>query len=398
MIKTPFFLKLSVLILLVGGGSWSIYKTFFAPKKPELFKTALPEKRTITQTVKATGYIEPEDVMKIGSIVTGIIYKLYVEENDLVKKGQLLAEIDDGKDDTLVRAAQGELDAAQAKLTYAENYLQRQKVLFEAGHISKNLYEEVSSDYQVALATAATKKANYDQALLLFNRKKITAPEDGLVITQNSSEGETVAITSPATIIYTIAKDIRKMEVNLEIDESTVSDLKVGMTANLSFEAYPHRTFKGKIYSINNSPTKKGSAVNYTAAISIDNSHRLFRPGMSVDATITVAEKENVIAIPSNLFRVSNGALEQIAKVVGYEYKPLSKQERIQTLETDSMKTIWVVRNKAFIEQPITIGINDNSYYEIVSGLQENDLILTDLAEPDAMKEFFKKFFGKGLG
>jgi HlyD family secretion protein len=398
MTKIPFFLKISALIVLISGGTWGMYTTFFAPKKPELFKTGLPEKRTITQTVKATGYIEPEDIMKIGSIVTGIIYKLHVEENDLVKKGQLLVEIDDGKDDTLVRAAQGELESAQASLLYAESYLQRQKVLFEAGHISKDLYEQVSRDYQVAMATTATKKAAYDQALLLFNRKKIMAPEDGLVITQNSSEGETVAVTSPATIIYTIAKDIRKMEVNLEIDESTVSDLKEGMIAHLSFEAYPHRTFKGKIYSINNSPTKKGSAVNYTASISIDNSDRLFRPGMSVDATIVIAEKENVIAVPNNLFRIGNGTLEQIAKVVGYDYKPLSKQERTKVLETDRMKTIWVVRDKAFIEQPITIGVNDNSYYEIVSGIEENDFILTDLAEPDAMKEFFKKFFGKGLG
>ena len=397
MIKIPFFLKISALALLVGGSTWGIYKTFFAPEKPQLFKAQKPEKRTITQTIKATGYIEPEDVMKIGSIVTGIIHKLYVEENDLVKKGQLLAEIDDGKGDTLVRSAQGELESAQAKLIYAENYLQRQKVLFEAGHISKDFYEQVTRDYEVAQATVATKKADYDQALLLFTSKKITAPDDGLVITQNSSEGETVAITSPATIIYTIAKDIRKMEVNLEIDESTVGDLKEGMMVNLVFESYPHRTFKGKIYSLSHSPIKKGSAVNYSASISIDNSHRLFRPGMSVDATITVAEKENVIAVPSNLFRISNGALEQIAKVVGYKYEPLSKQERIQALETDRMKTIWIVRNKAFIEQPIVIGINDNSYYEVVSGLQEDDLILTDLAEPDTMKEFFQKFFGKGL-
>lgn len=398
MIKIPYYLKMSLLLLFIGISSWGAYKRFFAPKKPELFKMSLPEKRTIIQTVKATGYIEPEDIMKIGSIVVGIIYKMYVEENDLVKKGQLLVEIDDGKDDTLVRAAQGEMELAQAKLIYAEHSLQRQKILFEAGHISKDFFEQVMRDYEIAKATSATKRANYDQAFLLFNRKKITAPDDGIVITKNSSEGETVAITSPATIIYTIAKDIRKMEVELEIDESTVGDLKEGMIADLVFEAYPHRTFKGKIYSINNSPTKKGSAVNYTASISVDNSHRLFRPGMSVDATIIIAEKENIIAVPNNLFRIGNGSLEQIAKALNYEYKPLSKQERTKVLETDHMKTIWIVRGKSFIEQPITIGINDNSYYEVVSGIEENDFILTDLAEPDTMKEFFKKFFGKGLG
>jgi len=398
MIKIPSYITLSALALLVGGGSWGIYKIFFAPQKPELFKTNKPEKKTITQTIKATGYIEPEDVMKIGSIVTGIIYKLHVEENDRVKKGQLLVEIDDGKDDTLVRSAQGNLAAAQANLAYAKSHLKRQKILFEAGHISKDFYEQVSRDYLKEKAVMEAKKADYDQALLLFNRKKIVAPDDGLVITQHSSEGETVAVTSPATIIYTIAKDIRKMEVNLEIDESTVGDLKEGMIADLVFEAYPHRTFKGKIYSINNSPVKKGSAVNYTASITIDNSHRLFRPGMSVDATIIIAEKEQVLAVPNNLFRIGNGSLEQIAKAVGYAYKPLSRQERTKALETDHMKIIWVVRDRTFIEQPITIGVNDNSYYEIISGIEENDTILTDLVEPDAMKEFFKKFFGKGLG
>jgi len=138
MIKIPFFLKMSALALIIGSGTWIAYKTFFAPKKPELFKAHKPEKRSIIQTIKATGYIEPEDLMKIGSIVQGIIYKLHVEENDIVKKGQLLVEIDDGKGDTLVRSAQAELESAQASLLYTEKHFERQKVLFEAGHISKD--------------------------------------------------------------------------------------------------------------------------------------------------------------------------------------------------------------------------------------------------------------------
>lgn len=398
MMEKKAVLKLVAAGALLIGITWGSYHFFFAPKQPPLFQAKKPDRRTIVESIKATGYLEPEDLMKIGSIVQGIVYKLHVEENDVVKKGQLLAEIDDGKDDTSVRQTKANWLSAQASLTYAATHYERQKALYEAGHISKDLFEQMARDYHVAEQDVAAKKALYDQESILFARKKIVAPDNGLVISKESSEGETVALTSPATIIYTIAKDICKMKAKLEIDESTVGTLKEGMEAVLNFDSYPHRIFKGTVSLVSNAPIKKGNAVSYSATIHIDNSQLLFRPGMSVDAVITITEKENVLVVPSNLFRINTNALETIATALGYEYKPLSKQERKTTLEADHMKTIWIVREKSFVEQPISIGINDNAYYEVLSGLKETDLILTDLAEPNTMKEFFQKFFGKGLG
>ena len=274
------------------GLTYTTYHVAFKKEQKLWFTTEKPTKRTIAQVIRSTGYLEAEDLLKIGSIVPGIVKKLLVEENENVKKGTLLAIIDDGKDDTDVRQTEGQLKLAQQDLTYATAYYARQKAVYEAGQLAKDTFEKITRDYNDAKALVTVRQAQHDQAKLIFSNKKILAPEDGIIIQKVSTEGETVTLASPATIIYTLAKDIRKMKVQLEVDENRIGEIKKGQTATLTFDTYPYKKFSGTIEDVSNAPIKKQTAVSYHASFILDNSELLLRPGMTVNARITVGEKE----------------------------------------------------------------------------------------------------------
>jgi len=257
--------------VLVIGVSYGTYVYFFKPKKQTWYATAKPTRRNISQIIRATGNLEAEDTLKIGSIVSGVIRKMLVEENANVKKGDLIAIIDDGKDDTEVRQAEGTLKAAQSNLDYMKKYYERQKALYDAKQLSQDNFDKVSRDYENAKQDAYSKKADLDKAKLTFDNKRIVAPADGLIIAKVSAEGETVTLASPAPIIYTIAKDIRRMKVKLEIDENRIGEVKVGQVATLSFDTYHYKKFSGQIKNISNAPIYKTAAISYYEEFILDN-------------------------------------------------------------------------------------------------------------------------------
>ena len=387
------------LILLSGIAttSWFLYKKFFTEKKAKLFKTDKPQVRTILQSIKTTGYLEVKDMMKIGSLVQGVVEKMLVEENEIVKKGQLIALVDDGQGDTQMRRTKGNLKRTQAELFYLKAHYEQQKELYESNQISKNEYQKILSEYETKKADVFAKQGTYDYEKLVFFNKHIKSPEDGMVIGKIAREGETVTLGSPPTLLYTIARHIDEMEAKLEIDENVIDSLRKKMHASLIFDTYPHKHFKGTISEISNASIKQSDAVSYLTIIPMDNSKGLFRPGMSVNAIINVAEKGKMISVARQLFKINKSMLKEIAPQVGYGYKELDHEEKKKLETQDNMKTVWIVKDKTFIERPIEIGINDNASFEVTSGLTGDEDIVVDTVEPDTMKEMFSKFFDKGL-
>ncbi len=386
-----------IVALMVCAGYYAYTQFIREPEKP-WFTTERPIRRSISQVIRATGYLEAEDTLKIGSLVAGVIRKMFFEENQPVKKGDLLAIIDDGRGDTDVRETAGNLEQAKHDYTYRKAHYERQKKLFEAGHLAKDAFEQETRDLENTQAAIATKQALADRAELIFKNKKISAPENGVVISKVSTEGETVTtIASPATILYTIAKDLKDMKVNLEIDENRIGEIRVGHTAILTFDTYPYRKFSGIIKDVSNSPIKKQTAVSYKATFIIDNTEKLLRPGMTVNARITVAEKPDALSIPGNFFAMHGSLIEELCKLKKMACKPLEKQKKKNLELKGAYKTVWVYRDNGFVEVPVELGINDNAFFEIVSGLTEKDLVVSDIVEPDAMKSVYGKVFGKGL-
>lgn len=386
-----------IFIILGGAFIYGAYSLFFTKKEERLYSTRPPEIRPLKKIVRATGKVDPEELMKIGSIIIGVIDKMFVEENEFVKKGQLLATIDDGKDDTDVRAAKATLESAKYYLTYYQAFFARQKALHDGRFISDNEFEKYVSELKRAEEDVNMRQAQYDQAFLLFNRKKITAPDAGIVVGKNSSEGETVTFYAPATVIYTIAKNIKKMKAEVEIDESIIGQIKKGMEAELSFDTYLGRIFKSTITDLSNNPIEKGGAICYKATLPIDNSQMLFRPGMTVTAEIVVAAKNHVLTIRGQQFAIKPDIVEQIAKVKKYDFKPLSKEDRAKYGRMGDHRIVWIESAHTFVEKPIKLGISDGAFFEVTEGLTEDDAVIEDTIEENAMAKIFGKFFGAGL-
>lgn len=386
-----------IFIVLGTAFVYGAYTFFFTKKEERLFSTRPPEIRPLKKIVRATGEVNPVDLMKIGSIIIGVIQEMFVEENEFVKKGQLLATIDDGKDDTDVRATKAAFEGSKAYLAYYKLFYTRQDSLHNGHFISDNDFDKYTSELKRAEEDVNLKKAQYDQATLLFNRKKITAPDDGIVVGKNSSEGETVTFYAPATVIYTIAKNIQKMKAEVEIDESTVGQIQKGMEAELTFDTYLGQIFKSTITDLSNNPIKKGGAICYKATLPIDNSKMLFRPGMTVTAEITIASKERVLTVRGQQFAIKPDIVEQISKVKKYGFKPLSPEERAKYEKLGNYKIVWIDEKNTFIERPVKIGVSDGSFFEIIEGLTEDDEVIEDTIEENALAKVFGKFFGSGL-
>jgi len=386
-----------LIFLFIGGTLYLTKRTLFKPKKITWYTLAKPKYRNILQVIRATGELEAEDTLKIGSIVPGVIEKMLKEENDQVKKGDLIATIDDGIGDTDVRETAGLLEQAKAQLEYITSFYQRQKSLYEAEQLSQDGFEKITRDYKEILAQVQQRQAQHDKAKMIFNNKKIRAPENGIILDKVSTEGETVTLASPATIIYTIAKDIKKMKVKLEIDENAIGNLKVDQKVYLTFDTYPHKRFIGHIKKISNAPIIKKNAVSYEATFILDNSEHLLRPGMSLNARILVGEKENVLSVPGYAFSINPQILAFIAKKHGFTIEPVDRKTREELLEKGNFNTLWIKKDKKLIEKGVELGINNNAFFEIVSGLSENDNVIIDIHEPDSMEQLYSKMFGKGL-
>jgi len=377
------------------------YKTAKKDEKP-LFKTATFKKRKITQIINATGSIEAENTIKVGSLINGVVKTLFVEENEQVKKGQLIAVLDNGKGDTDVKRTAGLVKASKANLAYQEAFYKRQRLMFERGNISKNDLDLAESQYGRTAGQLEERQAAHEKAVIDYQNTRILSPIDGVVIKKNVSLGEGVSSFLMPTVLYTIAQDLTKMKVELEIDETVIGDLKINEEAILTFDTYPNKEFRGIIKEISNGPTISKGSVSYKSYIYLNNDHLLLKPGMTVHADIIVAQRKNVFAIPGYIFSINPKLVEAIAQEKKYEYKPMTPEKmesfkkRMKNQE-NPVKTIWVLKNNTFVQKPVEVGITDKIYFEILSGLKEKETIIIDVEETDAMKQMFKRLFGGGL-
>jgi len=392
-----------VIATVIASGAAYFYYQPHKKKKKQLYTTTNLERRTIIKKIHATGTIEAKGTLNIGSLVSGIIEKLYAKENQIVKKGQLLAKIDDGREDTLVKQAQGILERLQAERDYQTAFYHRQKQLYQSGHISLDEFERAQRTYKTAQANVKAQEAQLEQVTIQFENKKITSPLDGVIIKENVSLREGVSNLAPPTIIYTIAEDISKMRIELNVDETDIGHLKIGQKANLRFNTYPHKKFYGTIDEISSAPIAKGPSVAYKAVINIDNKHLLLKPGMTVHATIVVVQKNNVLAVPGYLFAFNEQTVKQVAQMQGYTFTPVTKKHEAAFRKTiqskgHAIKTLWLVQGHSFIEKPVEIGITDNAFFEVVSGLDGSENVVIDVAGTDQMIKMYQRVFKGGLG
>ena len=339
-------------ILFVGFISFSTAK-----KNHVEYETAEIQRRTITQVVEASGTINPVNTVSVGSTVSGLISAIYVDFNSKVTKGQLLAEIDPrtfqatvDQNAANVASARAELANKQAAYEMSAKTLRRYKNLYAKSFIPKSELDQAEADYKADLAqvNAARAKitqtqAQYNQSMVNLNYTKITAPVSGMIISRKIDLGQPVAASFQAPELFTIAQDLEKMQIEVNVSEADIGEVKEGQDVTYTLDGYPNSEFYGKVTQVRISPTTVSNVVTYSVIVTVDNSDLKLKPGMTANVSIITAKNENVLAVP-------NIALKFTPKTDGTKYKT---------------QGLWVKNGLKMERINITTGASDDSYTEV---------------------------------
>jgi len=385
-----------VLILIISAGSYFLLRTPVVAPKP--FSTLTPTFTTIRHNIYTTGMLKIKDSVRIGSLVSGLVKEILVEENDVVSAGQLLAILDNGKSDTTIRSNKGHLIQAQATLRYHSAVLKREQDLYHQGFRSLQDLELVQQQYEQSKGAFISAKALYDAAIIERKNTHIKAPEDGIVIAIGVKKGLRVTTDLDATILFEIAKDISKMEAELLLEESAAGHIKRGQKVIFTVDNHPHKKFKTTIKSVSYSPVKTNSGLMYRATVEVDNQAQLLRPGMTIHATIKIAKKKQVLSVENVAFYLDPEVITTVAAAQGYTIKPIPVSEKKQ-LETQAqtIKYLWTHEGNTFIEHAIETGIYDDRFIEVANGLTAENSYLSDIIQTSEMDALYKKMFKGAL-
>ena len=343
----------------------------FSGAKQVKYKTKAIERCTITEVVEASGTINPVNTVSVGSTVSGLIKEIYVDYNDVVKKGQILAQIDPANFEATVQQNQAQINNARAnlaKLQAIANYDQKQYVryknLYSKNFVAKSELDEKLSTYQSDLAQINAAKAQISQyqatlktALTNLGYTKIIAPVDGTVISREIDLGSPVAASFQAPELFTIAQDLTKMQIEVSVSEADIGRVEEGQDVTYTLDGYPDSTFTGKVTQVRLSPTTESNVVTYTVIVDVNNEDLKLKPGMTANVSIITDKSENVLCVP-------NMALKFTPDINGPKYKN---------------QGIWILEKGKPKRVEIETGAYNDSSTEIISDkIQEGtDVIIS---------------------
>jgi HlyD family secretion protein len=267
------------------------------------FETVKVEKGKITNTVTATGTIEAITSVNVGTQVSGIIQKVYVDFNDNVKQGQLLAKLDETSLRAQLDQSQSTVDQAQAELTYQESTFTRLKALYEKKLIAQTDYDQALYNYQRSKASLANAKSAYERTKVNLDYATIFSPIDGVVLNRAVEEGQTVAASFNTPTLFTIVNDLTQMEVQTSVDEADIGKVKVNQSVEFTVDAYPDDKFEGSVSELRLQPVTTNNVVTYVVILSAPNPDKKLMPGMTASATIFVEAKDNTLFIAGKALR-----------------------------------------------------------------------------------------------
>ncbi len=361
---------------------------FFFIREKEIkiqLETVKPEMGEISNSITATGTIQPVDTVAVGTQVSGIIKNIYVDFNSTVKKGQLLATLDPDLLKFQSEQYQSNLQNAKSNLAYNEININRQSQLYKVGAISKADYDNATNQYNIAKAQVGTVTAQLSTANKNLSLTNIYSPIDGTVLNRNVSEGQTVASSFSTPTLFSIAKDLTKMRVRASVDEADIGNVKVGQKATFTVDAFPDETFNGEVAEVRLHPTVSSNVVNYTTIINADNSGLKLKPGMTANITIYTQVLDNVMKIPASATSFRPDSLIVQKYKVNSPFANGKKHEKGQwkkqsgkTSEKKSEAGVWVIAKDSTISRKkIKTGMDNDTEIQVIYGLDKNDNIIT---------------------
>ena len=328
------------------------------------FDTAKVEKKDIHTSITATGTIEPVTSVTVGTQVSGIVSKLFVDYNSVVKKGQVIAELDKTNLISELNTAKANLSSAQSTLNYETTNFQRYQTLYDKGLVSANDYENARLSYDKARQQVATSRESVQKAQTNLGYATITSPIDGVVLSKSVEEGQTVAASFNTPELFTIAKDLTDMRVIADIDEADIGGVKEGQRVTFTVDAFPDDHFEGAVTQVRQQATTESNVVTYQVVISAPNKDLKLKPGLTANVTIYTLELEDAMAIPAKALRfMPNEAL-------------LKEGQSIE--DTEASQKVWTLEGNIFKAHAVETGTTNGILTEIKSGISEGTEVLVD--------------------
>lgn len=391
----------ALLVLAVGlGALWYTKRS----NTNGLYKTAEVTRGDLTVIVTATGTLQPVNQVDVGSELSGTIRTVEVDVNDIVKKGQVLARLDTDRLKSRVVESSAALDSARAKLeeakaTLAENRnkYERLKTLAEKQLYSQQDIETARATYERSVAAVSSAEAQMKsaQATLASNRTDLSkavieSPINGIVLTRNIEPGQTVAASFQTPVLFTLAEDLKQMELHVDVDEADVGQVQAEQKSSFTVDAYPERRFQAKIIKVNYAPKVVQDVVTYEALLSVDNSDLVLRPGMTATAEIVTRVIEDALLVPNGALRFTPPAPQTKTKSSGVRrLLPGPPRRNADQKPADTTKRgaheqkIWTLRDNQPLAVMVQTGATDGRMTEIKAGdIEPGMLVLVDIIKP----------------
>lgn len=352
-----------VVIVIVAVAAWAMS----GGKKEEdiNFKEEKVALKTLQNSVTATGTIEAVTSVTVGTQVSGIVNKLYVDYNSQVKKGQVIAELDKTNLLSELNTAKANLASAQSSLNYQAANMERYQTLYKKGLVSADEYENALLTYRQAKEQVASSKENVQRAQTNLGYATITSPIDGTVISKSVEEGQTVAASFNTPELFTIAKDLTNMQVVANVDEADIGGVKEGNRVTFTVDAYPDDTFEGTVKQVRLEATTTNNVVTYEVVISAPNADLKLKPGLTANVTIYTQERSGVLAVANKALRFT-----PTKETVGKDMK---------IVDCKGKNKVWTLNGNTLTAHPVTIGQSDGINTEITKGLKQGDKIVTEI-------------------
>lgn len=357
---------IAVAAVAVTAAAW----TFIGGGKdttPVTYKTAKVEKSTMENSITATGTIEPVTSVEVGTQVSGIIDKIYVDYNSVVKRGQVIAELDKTNLVSQLNTANSNLQSAKSDLDYQALNYKRIKALHDKGLVSDNEYDTANLQYRQAKATYATRQEAVTTAKTNLGYATITSPIDGVILSRAVEEGQTVASSFSTPTLFTIAQDLTNMRVIAKVDEADIGGVLEGQAATFTVDAYPGDTFKGEVTQVRQEATTENNVVTYEVVISAPNADLKLKPGLTANVVIFTLSQHDIVSVPSKALRFTP------------QKQNLQKGEKIA--DCNAKQKLWTKDGNTFTAHAVTTGMTDGKRTQITGGLKEGTEVIVEAEE-----------------
>lgn len=329
-----------------------------------IYETAKVERATISNSVTATGTIEPVNKVEVGTQVSGIISKIYVDYNSIVKKGQVIAELDKINLESELASAKANLASSKSELDYQETNYKRMKALHDKGFISDDDFDIADLSYKKAKEAYLVQLQTVQKAQTNLGYATITSPIDGVVLSKDVEEGQTVAASFSTPTLFTIARDLTDMQVVANVDEADIGNVRDGQRVTFTVDAFPDDTFEGRVKQVRQQGEEESNVVTYEVVISAPNNDLKLKPQLTANVNIYTEEIENVVSVPAKALRFSPSK------------EMMNDGEKIK--DCNATNKLWIKETNILKAYPVKTGITNGIRTQILEGVKEGTAVITN--------------------